>query len=61
MDPADVYAGLFRVLTSTRCIPHFDDDGHLVAVDPLTHEEATVLARTLTVHVLDHYQPRSHP
>jgi len=51
MAPDVLYALLYRVATSTPCIPVFEGD-QCVAVEPLTHEEATVLCRALTVHLI---------
>lgn len=51
MAPDVLFRDLYRIATTTACIPVFVGD-QCVTVEPLTHEEATVLCRALTVHLI---------
>lgn len=51
-DVLALHAAILRTLTETPCIPVFRGT-HLQAVEPLTHEEAAVLAPALTATVLN--------
>lgn len=50
-DPLAVHAAIYRVLTTTPAVPVFRGP-NLITVEPLTVEEASVLAPALTATVL---------
>ncbi len=51
LDPIAVHAAIYRVLTTTPAVPVWRGST-LLTVDPLTVEEARVLAPVLTAAVL---------